>query len=392
MTPPSGRELRVEDVETLLVDVPTTRPHQLATGTLRCQTLVLVRVRCSDGVVGTGEGTTIGGLEYHDESPEGIALAIDTYVAPVLRACDPSRVNATMAAIARAVRGNHHAKCAVELALLDACGRRAGVPLADLLGGLHHDRLPVAWTLASGDTARDIEEAERLLELRRHRAFKLKLGARDPAHDLAHARAIKSALGDRASVRVDVNQAWDERTAMRAIGTLEEAGVDLVEQPVARERRDVMARLCARFVVPIMADEALHGPEDAFDLARAAAADVFSLKLTPSGGVRGAAAVAAIAQAAGVGLYGGTLLEGPLGTAAAAQLCACLPRLEWGTELFGPLLLAEELLREPLEYSDFALTVPRGPGLGVELDEDRVSAFRRDRAGRTSHVVQRTGG
>lgn len=89
--------------------------------------------------------------------------------------------------------------------------------------------------------------------------------------------------------------------------------------------------------------------------------------------------VAAIAQAAGISLYGGTMLEGGIGTAASAHLSAALPSLARGTELFGPLLLKAELLAEPMRYADFALEVPTGPGLGVVLDEDRVAFYRRDR-------------
>ena len=85
-------------------------------------------------------------------------------------------------------------------------------------------------------------------------------------------------------------------------------------------------------------------------------------------------------MAAGIGLYGGTMLEGSVGTAASAQVFATLPELAWGTELFGPLLQTEELLSEPLVYDDFSLSVPTGPGLGISLDEDKLAFFRRDRA------------
>lgn len=369
--------MKIETIETLLLDIPTIRPHRLAMTTMQRQTLVLVRIRCTDGVVGWGEGTTIGGLSYGSESPEGIKLAIDTYIAPLLREADVSQVGATMTEVGRHVRGNHHAKCAVETALLDAWGRRLGRPLSELLGGRIRDRLEVAWTLASGDTARDIAEAEQMLERRRHRIFKLKIGSHPVKEDVAHVAAIKRALGDRASVRVDVNQAWDESAATFGIAALEDAGVDLVEQPVARDRSAALARLSARFSVPIMADESLNGPADAFAIASHAAADVFAIKISPSGGVREAARVAAIADAAGIGLYGGTMLEGTIGTAASAHLFATFPRLSFGTELFGPLLLTEEIVQKPLEYSDFSLVVPTGPGLGLDLDEARVAKFRR---------------
>lgn len=197
----------VERVETFLLDLPTIRPHQLSMATMNGQALMLVRIHCSDGTVGIGEATTIGGLAYGAESPEGMKLAIDTYFAPLLMGADASQVPALMARLNKAIKDNRFAKCAVETALFDALGHRTGLPVSQLLGGRVRDSLPVAWTLASGDTARDIDEAERMLAQRRHNIFKLKIGRRAVADDVAHVAAIKRALGDRGAVRVDVNMA-----------------------------------------------------------------------------------------------------------------------------------------------------------------------------------------
>ncbi len=384
--------VRVSRIDTLIVDVPTIRPHVLAMATMHSQSVVLVRILSSDGIEGIGEGTTIGGLSYGDESPESIKLAIDTYFAPILEACDISRVGEVMAKIGRHVVGNHIAKCAVETALLDASGKRLDVSVSELIGGGRvRDRLPVAWTLASGSTARDIEEAEAMIEARRHSIFKLKIGKRSVTDDVAHVGAIKRALGTRGSVRVDVNQGWDEAQADLGMAMLADVGCDLVEQPVARDALPAMARLSARHAIPLMADEALHGPRDAFAIAAAAGARVFAVKIAQSGGLHSAHDVACIASAAGIGLYGGTMLEAGIGTAASAHLFATFPRLAWGTELFGPLLLTEEILAEPLDYADFSLGVPMGPGLGIALDEDKIAHFRRDRTAPNLHVVSATG-
>ena len=188
----------IEAVETFLVDVPTIRPHRLSMHTMNSQTLVLVMVRCSDGTFGLGEGTTIGGLSYGEESPEGIKLTIDTYIAPLIVGKDASRVAARMDDVRRRIKGNRFAKCAVETALLDALGKRLDLPVSELLGGRRCDTLPVAWTLASGDTKGDIEEAERMLDARRHNIFKLKIGLRSVDADVAHVAAIKKALTDAA--------------------------------------------------------------------------------------------------------------------------------------------------------------------------------------------------
>jgi muconate cycloisomerase len=169
--------------------------------------------------------------------------------------------------------------------------------------------------------------------------------------------------------------AWSETEAMRGMAALVDAGCELVEQPVKSVA--AMARLVRRFPIALMADESVHGPESAFELARAAAADAFTVKVEQSGGLFAGGQVAAIADAAGIELYGGTMLEGGIGTIASAQLFATFRQLQWGTELFGPLLLTEEILAEPLRYEDFHLHLPTGPGLGVALDEARVQALRR---------------
>lgn len=373
----SDSSILIDGVDVLLLDLPTIRPHQLSVATMRRQKLVLVRIRAGDGVIGWGEATTIGGLAYGEESPESIRTNIETYIAPLLVGTDATSPNARMAGLRARLQGNRFALCAIETALFDAQARRLGVPLSDLFGGRVRDSLPVAWTLASGDTARDIDEAEQMLDRKRHRDFKLKIGARDVRADVAHVAAIKRALGERASVRVDVNQAWSETEAMLGMGMLEHAGVDLVEQPIAAHDIEGMRRLRNMNRVPLMADEALHGPRDAFRIAERRAADVFAIKITQSGGLRGAAQVAALGEAANIGLYGGTMLEGAVGTVASAQLFATFPELAWGTELFGPLLLTEEILRTPLQYRDFALQLPTGPGLGIEIDEERVAFLQR---------------
>lgn len=367
----------IERVETFLLDLPTIRPHQLSMATMNGQTLMLVRLHCADGTVGVGEGTTIGGLAYGAESPEGMKLALDTYFAPLLLGADANHVPALMARLDKAIQGNRFAKCAVETALFDALGQRMGLPVSELLGGRVRSSLPVAWTLASGDTARDIDEAERMLAQRRHRIFKLKIGRRPVAQDVAHVAAIKKALGERGAVRVDVNMAWSELEAHRGLAGLVDAGCELVEQPVASA--EALARLKGRFPIAVMADESLTGPASAFALARVAGADVFAVKTEQSGGLQAAQQVAAIADAAGIELYGGTMLEGAVGTIAAAHAFVTFRKLQWGTELFGPLLLTEEILAEPLQYQDFELTVPSAPGLGLRLDEDRLQFFRRDR-------------
>jgi len=370
--------MKIHSIETVLVDVPTTRVHHLSFGAITEQNYVVVRIRDSDGAVGLGEASTIGGPAWAEESTETIKTIIDQYLALHLLGQDPRNLNTLSARMDKLVRGNRFAKAAVEMALVDLVARAAGMPAHQYLGGAVHERIELAWTLASGRTEADIDEGEAKLAAKLHHVFKLKIGHGDPKTDTAHACRIARHFEGRARVQVDVNQAWDELTATRCMAALQDAGIALVEQPVPRDRVDAMARLADRFDMAVMADEALATPIDAMRLAQAAAADVFALKLTKAGGPLATLKTAAIAQAAGIACYGGCMLETGLGTAAYLQVFSTLPGITQGCELFGPLLLKDDILTKPLRYGDGAIHLHDGHGWGVDLDEDKLAHYRRD--------------
>ncbi|MFN7324594.1 MAG: enolase C-terminal domain-like protein, partial [Sphingomonadales bacterium] len=162
------------------------------------------------------------------------------------------------------------------------------------------------------------------------------------------------------------------------LALLQDEGVSLAELPISAKDFEGMKFLCFLFDLAIMADEALTGPKSAWDFATQSAADVFAVKINQSGGLNAARIVADVAQLSHIAVYGGTMLEAGIGTIASAQLFATFDTIEWGTELFGPLLMTEEILVEPLTYRDFSLELPSGPGLGVKVDEDKLRHFARD--------------
>ncbi|SMX51247.1 muconate/chloromuconate family cycloisomerase [Actibacterium lipolyticum] len=378
---------KIDRIETLIVDLPTIRGHVLSMTTMMLQSIVLVRVRFADGSVGLGEGTSIGGLSYGAESPESIQLAIDTYIAPQLLGRNGDDINGAIALMDKMVRGNPIAHCAVETALWDGLAKRLDTSVAQLFGGAVRDEMAVAWTLASGNSETDIIEAQQMIQAKRHNIFKLKIGKRAVRDDIAHVAAIKKALGDSASIRVDVNQAWTLADARWGLAGLQDIGVDLVEQPIRARALKGMKQLTDTYEIGVMADESLQGPEDALTFAADRSADVFAVKIAQSGGLKRGAEVIAIAQAAGIGLYAGTMLESGLGTAAALQLFSTVETLEWGTELFGPLLFTDEILQNPIEYSNFRVKRPAGLGIGVALDEDKVKFYARDGAAAAQRIA-----
>ena len=365
---PVPADLTINAIKSTIVDVPTVRKHKLSSLSVTAQSYVIVELRLANGVIGIGEAATLGGPRWSEESVESIKATIDAYLTPALIGTPADRFVAARVRMDEAAKRNNAAKSAIESALFDAVGKTLNVSAAQLLGGTVRDSIPVLWTLASGDPGQEIEEAEQKIAARLHNTFKVKIGAQTPDADMARLRRLANALQGRATLIVDANQAWDETTALRCLPILADLGVTLVEQPLPAWNLPGAARLRTRSTVPLMADECVFSSHDMLDVVRAAGADVVSLKLVKHGGLLATRDVAAVAQAAGIGLYGGCLLESSIGAAAHLQVFAGLRELAWGCEHFGPQILTGDLVTEPLRFADFHIHLPSGPGLGVTLD------------------------
>ena len=370
--------LIIESVATTLLDVPLTRPHRVAAGTITAQAVLLVRVRTASGIEGIGEAVVPGGPWWGGESIEGVRALIDGYLAPLLIGQDAARSGQLMGRLNRAVPNARWAKAALEMALWDARGKALGVPVYELLGGLFRESIPVTWALGADPAPQVIDEIERKLADGGHASFKLKMGGCDAAEDLVRVTEIASVLAGRTSLRVDLNGSWDELTARRYLPRLEDAGIELVEQPVAAWNVEAMARLADLLTIPLMADESLITAQDAARLVREHACDVFAVKIAKCGGLAEVQRIGAIAETAGLACHGGTTIETSIGTAAALHVFCASPAFTAGCELFGPLLLAEDVVTDPLASRSGALRPPAGPGLGITLDEDKIAALVRD--------------
>jgi muconate cycloisomerase len=373
-----ARDMSIFSITATIVDVPTIRGHKLSNTAVTAQNYVIVRLRLANGVEGIGEAATLGGPRWAEESVEAIKANIDTYLAPALLGRHANLFVAGAAVMEAAAKRNYAAKAAIETAMFDAVGKTLGLPIAALLGGAVRASIPVLWTLASGDPAQEIEEAEQKLLLRLHRTFKIKIGGQTPEQDMARLQLISRALRDRVTLIADVNQAWDETTAKKFLPQLRDIGIALVEQPVPAWNIFGLARLRANAGgPPLLADECVFSAHDILAVAQANAADAVSLKLVKHGGLLALKDVAAIAQAAGIGLYGGCLLESSIGAAAHLQVFATLPTLAWGCEHFGPQILVDDLVQTPLHYENFEVLLPAGAGLGLVLDEEKLKHFAR---------------
>ena len=186
---------------------------------------------------------------------------------------------------------------------------------------------------------------------------------------------VRETVGSDVKIRLDANAGWDYITAFKGINAMEKFDIEFLEQPLPKWDIDNMARLGNAIKTPIMADESVCTLQDAINIIRKDAASIFSLKAEKHGGLYNSKKVAGIAEGAGISCYVGCMIETGIGTAAYAHLAASTKNVTYGCELFGPLAIKEDIIVDPIKYEKGYIFVPEGPGLGIELDEDKIEKF-----------------
>lgn len=331
---------------------------------------VVVRVSTADGIEGLGEAAPWAPF---GNTADTTAAALDGPLREVLIGEDACRIAALAEAMEHALMGHPEAKAAAEMALWDIAGKRAGMPVHALLGGAVRETIPLSFSIADPDFPADLDRARRFAA-EGLRLFKVKTGFTTEAEDRRRIEALRAAVPE-AEIRVDYNQGLKPHEAMRVCRALDDLGLGFIEQPVPRGFETVLASLSASLATPVLADESVFNPAAMLACARGGWADCVSIKLMKAGGLLAARSVCSIAAAAGMPSYGGTLWEGGIALAAAAQLIAASPTMSLGCEFYMPrYVLARDITAEPFPYSGGAVRVPTRPGLGVALDEEALAA------------------
>ena len=259
------------------------------------------------------------------------------------------------------------------MALLDIIGKALELPVCDVLGGSVRDRLMLSRSLSMGAVDDVMTQAHVIVD-EGYKTLKAKIG-RDPVADLAIVAALRDAFPD-IILRVDANMGWQAEEAVGHIRALEEFDLELVEQPVQREDLDGMRSIREAVGVPIMADESVWTPADALACVRADAADIFNIYVAEAGGLTAATAVFAVAEAAGIPCLIGAMPELGIGTAAQAHLAFAMPNIGFACDVNGFVYQSDDICDHGLIIKDGYLHPPRGPGLGVEVDADRIERYR----------------
>jgi muconate cycloisomerase len=351
------------------VELPYHRPFVIASGAMATATSVLVALRAEDGTVGIGETTCM--TAYTGETEQGVAAALRDWLLPAVMGLEPTAIQAVHRAMDRRLRGNDLAKAAVDIAAYDLAGKLLGVPVYQLLGGKLRDEVPLAWAVGLGSLDEMVAEAVEWAD--RGFAIKVKVGT-DPEEDVRNVLAIREAIGDTAVLRVDANAGYDVSTALRVLPRMEQANLQLIEQPVGRFDLPGMAAVRTRATAPILADESQHTPLDTLRIIETAAADIVNTKIVKPGGLYPSRQVAALAEVGGLQAMVGSMPEMGVGTAAGLHFALALAPLGYPVELIGPLMLREDIIAEPLPVGNgrdtAVLCAPEAPGLGVELRDD----------------------
>ena len=356
---------RIAAISVALIATPIAMKRAQGSGAIaRAVKRVILQLRTADGIEGLGEAQA---WEPFGGTAEGTAAALDIYLRPVLEGADPSAISATMAACDRALAGHPEAKAAVEMALFDIEGKRLGVPVHALLGGAVRRTIPLSFSIADPDFAADLDRA-RAMAGTGHRIFKMKTGFLSPPEDFSRFERLRAAV-PQAEIRVDYNQGLSVIEAPAVLRQIAALRPGFIEQPIPRGHERALAALSAMLDVPVLADESIFDAADMLRCAHERWADAASIKLMKTGGILKARKIAAIAEAAGIPCYGGTLWEGAIALAAAAHLIAATENIALGCEFYMPrYAMLADIVQQGLPIAEGAVGVPTGAGLGMALD------------------------
>jgi muconate cycloisomerase len=273
------------------------------------------------------------------------------------------------------VTGHPFAKGAVDMALYDIMGKSLNRPTYDLLGGRYRDSMPVPASIGITDANQAAETAAARVKLG-FKVVKLKVGL-DPKADIERVRAVREAVGKSIAIRIDANQGYTPDEAIRTIGKMEKYDLMLVEQPVPEWDLRGMCRVARAIETPVMADESVFSPQDAIRVVRAGAADIINIKIMKAGGIYNSKRIAAIAEAADLPCLLGGTVHGGICVAACSQIVASTKNVKYPSEgLSSGLLLADDVLKDPIKVENGMVAFNRKPGLGVEIDANKIEKYR----------------
>jgi L-alanine-DL-glutamate epimerase-like enolase superfamily enzyme len=355
------RSIQIQDVEIYPYNVSMIEPFRVALGTITAAENVLVRLRTREGVVGWGEASPYSPVTGETQA---VDLAVGKDLANFVRGRDPFMLSAIVSDMDGFTPSNTSMKAALEMAVWDICGKLAGQPVYKLLGG-YRDSFETDITIGMGTPAEMANKATKYVQ-DGFKTLKVKLGD-GPEPDTARMKAIRDAIGYSIKVRTDANQGWTAAETVRALRMMEKYQMQICEQPVPYWDLAGLKFSRDNSPTPIMADESVHSPHDAFAVTRENAVDCINIKLMKSGGLLRGVQIATVAASAGVTCMVGCMEETRLALTAGAHLVCSQKNIVYA-DLDGFLELSVDPVIGGMQMKDGIVTLPNTPGLGLDID------------------------
>ncbi len=358
--------MQIRRVTPTVINIPRADTLKTSYGSRSYAQTVLVEVETDEGLIGIGQ--TSVDAPFYGEPASGIIANINAHLGPAIIGHSPLDIEQLNRRMADALPGHLSTRAGVDLALWDLKGKALGVPVYHLLGGRFRDGISLMGFVRHDTPQAMYDAACATLATTPYPVLKMKVGMDVPG-DIARFQAVSDAVRGKALIQVDGNTGWSLAQAISALSVMDKLGtLGAIEQPVAR--LNDMAHLARRFGAPVMADEAIYGPEDAIAVVKQEAAQIALLKITKHGGILNVLKIAHIAEAAGIDLSVAIYYD--IIAAAAAHLAVALPAIRWPSPPTG---LHDTILTRSIEPTGLLMAVPEGPGWGVELDYDKVRRF-----------------
>ncbi len=365
--------MKIKKIEIIPVDIPFTRVLKTAIGDWDKAEFVIVRMVTDAGIVGLGEVPPW--MAVSRISQGAIIEIIKTHIAPVVLGLDPFQVEKAWDLMDLYAPGNAMAATPIDMALHDIMGKALQTPVYNLLGGIFREKVPIAGIVGFGETEAMVKECQEWIDLGA-KSVRIKVGL-GLKQDLKNAEAVRKAIGEEVTLRVDCNQAFTRNEAIKVINALDQFDLELAEQPVAWHDLEGMGIVARSVRTPIMPHETLLDRFDALHLIQYGGAGVLGLKLDRPGGFVNVKRVNALAELNNIPCFMCSSIELGISTAAAAHLAISQKNIKLACEFSGPQTIADDIVRNPIPITDGYAKPWNEPGLGIELDEEKLKKYGR---------------
>lgn len=340
--------------------------------------IILAKVHTDEGIMGYGEIPPIP--PETRETTDEIFAFIKTYLGPKLLGQDPFNLEKIWEIMDNTSYVGVCSKGIIDIALYDIRGKALNTPVYNLLGGLYKDRFPVTSTIGWGKPEEMAKRAKEMEDIG-YRTLRLKIG-QPLKTDLEVLKKVREQVGWDFGLRGDANQAWSVPKAIRNIKAMKKYDLEFVEQPVAWYDLKGMAKVAKSVDVPVTAHESMYTLQDVDNLIKLGGMDVIGVKVyRPGGGLTGTMKVLAMAEIMNIPCYLHSAAEAGICTAASTHLVAAQYRhFDYTAEMTGLRGCVSELVKNPVKIEGGFAEVPKGSGLGVELDDEAVNTYKRETA------------